>query len=227
MAGAKPAKKAIIQLDVTGSGVLVPIGEVRDFEINTALGTIDASTLSTKWKKFLVGQAGWTASMKMFYDPSDEGQEELVARALNGELCSFTFLPFGEDEVYLLNLGEATGGTFKLGNGASVVTDALPYNVTALTMQTELRAAYDEQGIFVVEDDDGFWISFPTGVKANLQIMNNTLTGGTTATCALQPVPAKYTGEGNITGWNPAGATEDAVGVSLAVQGTGELVKVI
>ncbi len=225
MAGAKPAKKAIIQIDVTGSGAFVPIGEVRDFEINTALGTIDASTLSTNWKKYLVGQAGWTATMSMFYDPTDEGQEELVNRALNGELCSFTFLPFGEDEVYLLNLGGATGGTFKLGNGDIIVTDDLPYNVTALTIQTELRVVYDEQGIFVVEDEDGFWISFPTGVKANLRIIDNELTGGDLATCVLQPVPAKYTGNGNITGWNPAGATEDAVGVSLSVQGTGELVK--
>lgn len=225
MAGAKPAKKAIIQLDILGTPT--QIGEVRDFEITTALGTIDASTLSTQWKKYLVGQAEWTANMTMFYDPTDAGQEELVNRAINGELCSFVFLPFGEDEVYLLKLGGATGGTFKLGNGDVIKTSALPFNATATAIQSALRTAYGQQAIFVVPSGADFLIAFPTGVSANLQIMENALTGGTTATCTLQPVPAKYTGNGSITNWNPTGATEDAVSVSLSVQGTGELVKVV
>ena len=125
------AKKAIIKFDILGTKT--PVGEVRSFSLETALGTIDVSTLATNWKKYIVGQAGWSSSMEMFYDPSDPGQEELVDRALAGTPCEFTFLPFGEDE------------------------------------------------------------------------------------------PAEYVGTGRITNWTPSGATEDAVGVSISVQGDGEL----
>ena len=71
--GALAAKKAIIKFDILGTKT--PIGEVRSFSVETSLGTIDVSTLSTDWKKYLVGQAGWTASMDLFYDPTDPGQE--------------------------------------------------------------------------------------------------------------------------------------------------------
>ena len=73
------AKKAIVRLDV--AGVAVPVGEVRSFSIETALGTIDVSTLASTWKNFIVGQAGWSGTMELFYDPADPGQEELLNRA--------------------------------------------------------------------------------------------------------------------------------------------------
>ena len=60
--GALSAKKAILKLDI--SGVKVPVGEVRSFSLETSLGTIDVSNIGTDWKEFLVGQAGWTASME-------------------------------------------------------------------------------------------------------------------------------------------------------------------
>lgn len=218
--GALAAKKAIIKFDILGTKT--SIGEVRSFSVETSLGTIDVSTLSTDWKKYLVGQAGWTASMDLFYDPTDPGQEELVTRALAGTPCEFTFLPFGEDEVYVLDLGGATGGTFTLGDGDTIVTSALDHDATLTEIQTALRTAYDEPSIFLAEGTGVIVVAFPTGVVAEMAIQSS-LTGGDAATCVLQDEPAVYVGTGSITAWSPSGATEDAVGVNISVQGDGEL----
>ena len=215
------AKKAIVRLDV--AGVAVPVGEVRSFSIETALGTIDVSTLSTTWKNFLVGQAGWSGTMELFYDPTDDGQEELVARALEGTPMEFTFLPFGADEIYDLDLGGATGGTYTLGNGDAIVTAALDYDSTASEIQTALRAAYDDPGILVVANGDDFVISFPSGVEAELTLGVASLTGATEPAVTLRDELAEYVGTGHITSWSPSGATEDAVGVSISIQGDGKL----
>ena len=215
------AKKAIVRLDV--AGVAVPVGEVRSFSIETALGTIDVSTLSTTWKNFLVGQAGWSGTMELFYDPTDDGQEELVARALEGTPMEFTFLPFGADEIYDLDLGGATGGTFTLGDGDTIVTAALDHDSTAAEIQTALRTAYDNTGILVVANGADFIITFPTGVAASLTLGSASLTGATDPAVTLRDELAEYVGNGHITQWSPSGATEDAVGVSISVQGDGEL----
>lgn len=215
------AKKAIVRLDV--AGVAVPVGEVRSFSIETALGTIDVSTLYSTWKKFLVGQAGWSGTMELFYDPTDPGQEELVARALAGTPMEFTFLPFGADEIYDLDLGGASGGTFTLGDGDTIITDALPYSATAAAIQTALRTVYDDTGILVVANGADFVISFPTGVEAELTLGSASLTGATNPAVGLRDELAKYVGTGHITNWAPSGTIEDAVGVSISVQGDGEL----
>ena len=215
------AKKAIVRLDV--AGVAVPVGEVRSFSIETALGTIDVSTLASTWKNFIVGQAGWSGTMELFYDPTDDGQEELVARALEGTPMEFTFLPFGADEIYDLDLGGATGGTFTLGDGDTIVTDALAYNANAAAIQTALRTAYDNTGILVVANGSDFIITFPTGVAAELTLGSASLTGATDPAVTLRDELAEYVGNGHITSWSPSGATEDAVGVSISVQGDGEL----
>lgn len=215
------AKKAIVRLDV--AGVAVPVGEVRSFSIETALGTIDVSTLASTWKNFVVGQAGWSGTMELFYDPTDDGQEELLNRALAGNPMEFTFLPFGADEIYDLDLGGATGGTFTLGDGDTIVTDALPYNATAAAIQTALRTAYDDTGILVVGNGADFIISFPSGVEASLTLGVASLTGATDPAVTLRDELAEYVGTGHITNWSPSGATEDAVGVSISIQGDGEL----
>ena len=215
------AKKAIARLDV--AGVAVPVGEVRSFSIETALGTIDVSTLASTWKSFIVGQAGWSGTMELFYDPTDDGQEELVARALAGTPMEFTFLPFGADEIYDLDLGGASGGTFALGDGDTIITDALTFDATAAAIQTALRTVYDDTGILVVANGVDFVISFPTGVEANLTLDATSLTGATDPAVTLRDELAEYVGTGHITNWSPSGATEDAVGVSISVQGDGEL----
>ena len=71
------------------------LGEVRSFSLETSLGTIDVSTLATDWKKYLVGQAGWSGSLECFYDPTDAAQASLVSKARAGTLCVITVQPLG------------------------------------------------------------------------------------------------------------------------------------
>ena len=215
--GALSAKKAILKLDI--SGVKVPVGEVRSFSLETSLGTIDVSNIGTDWKEFLVGQAGWTASMELFYDPTDTAQDALVDRTVAGTPCQFVILPFGEDEVYDLDLGGASGGTFTLGDGDAKVTSALAYNATAAQIQTALNTAYEEDGIIVA----GTVITFPTGVTATLTLDATSLTGATDPAVTLRDEIAEFVGTGVITSKSLSGATEDAIGMSVSVQGNGEL----
>lgn len=215
--GALSAKKAILKLDI--SGVKVPVGEVRSFSLETSLGTIDVSNIGTDWKEFLVGQAGWTASMELFYDPTDTAQDALIDRTVAGTPCEFVILPFGEDEVYDLNLDGATGGTFTLGDGSSIETTDLAYNATAAQIQAALNTAYEEDGIIVA----GTVITFPTGVTATLTLDATSLTGATDPDVTLRDEIAEFVGTGVITSKSISGATEDAIGMSISVQGNGEL----
>jgi hypothetical protein len=214
------SKRAIVHLDV--SGTPTQIGEVRSFNIETSLGTIDVSTLSTDWKKFLVGQAGWSGTLEIFYDPTDAAQDALVSKALGGVECAFTFLPFDANERYQLKLGGATGGTFTLGDGDTIETSALAYDASLSAIAAALNTAYSETGITAVYGEEGAIIlEFPVGVEASLQIMSDLLTGGSAASCEL--ITERYEGNGYVTTWAVSGATEDAVGVSVSVQGNGEL----
>ena len=215
--GALSAKKAILKLDI--SGVKVPVGEVRSFSLETSLGTIDVSNIGTDWKEFLVGQAGWTASMELFYDPTDTAQDALVDRTVAGTPCQFVILPFGEDEVYDLNLGGASGGTFTLGDGDGKVTSALAHNATAAQIQTALNTAYEEEGIIVA----GTVITFPTGVTATLTLDATSLTGATDPAVVKRDVVEKRVGSGYINSRSMPFEKEDAIGMSISVQGNGEL----
>ena len=62
-------------------------------------------------------------------------------------------------------------------------------------------------------------------MEASLEITTDLLTYEVSgeATCVLQDPLAVYVGTGSITSWSPSGATEDAVGVSISVQGNEEL----
>jgi hypothetical protein len=91
--GATPSKVSVVKLSV--SGTPTEIGEVRSYSIETALGTIDASTIATNWKKYLVGQASWSGSLELFYDPTDSAQSTLVSNAMAGTLCTLTIQPLG------------------------------------------------------------------------------------------------------------------------------------
>ena len=91
--GATPSKVSVVKLSVNGTPT--EIGEVRSYNIETALGTIDASTIATNWKKYLVGQASWSGSLELFYDPTDSAQSALVSNAMAGTLCTLTIQPLG------------------------------------------------------------------------------------------------------------------------------------
>jgi hypothetical protein len=157
--------------------------------------------------------------MELFYDPTDTAQDALVDRTVAGTPCQFIILPFGEDEVYDLDLGGASDGTFTLGDGDSKVTSALAYNASAATIQTALNTAYEEDGIIVA----GTVITFPTGVTATLTLDATSLTGATNPAVTLRDEIAEFVGTGVITSKSLSGATEDAIGMGISVQGNGEL----
>ncbi len=104
MGQAYPAKNAVLKFKMDTSGYQE--FEARSFEINTALGTIDASTLSTQWKKFLVGQAGWSGSFELFYDPSDATQKEMVNKGMEGALCKIVVKPIGKGATDTMLYGD-------------------------------------------------------------------------------------------------------------------------
>ena len=85
----------VSKLLLTVGSTPTALGEVRSFSIETALGTIDVSTLATDWKKYLVGQAGWSGSLECFYDPTDPAQADLVAKARAGTICTIAVQPLG------------------------------------------------------------------------------------------------------------------------------------
>ena len=89
--GAVASKSAKIHIDVNGTPTA--FGEVRSFSLDTTLGTIDVSVLSTDWKNFLVGQAGWSGSIECLYDPTDAAQAELASKVIAGTACTLTLYP--------------------------------------------------------------------------------------------------------------------------------------
>ncbi len=93
-ATASKVSKMLLTVEATPTA----LGEVRSFSIETILGTIDVSTLATDWKKYLVGQAGWSGSLECFYDPTDAAQADLVSKARAGTLCTVTVQPLGAGE---------------------------------------------------------------------------------------------------------------------------------
>ena len=101
--GAHPAKNAVLKAKIGAS--YTPF-EARSFEIGTALGTIDASTLSTQWKKYLVGQTNWTVSFELFYDPSDTAQATIVDNTMTGTLCKIVVKPIGEGATDTMLYGD-------------------------------------------------------------------------------------------------------------------------
>ncbi len=90
---ATAAKHSVLKLTVDSTPTA--LGEVRSYSIETALGTIDASVLSTTWKNYLVGQSGWSGTLECFYDPTDAAQADLVSKARAGTLCTLTVQPLG------------------------------------------------------------------------------------------------------------------------------------
>jgi hypothetical protein len=85
------------------SQVLVKIGEtpvafkeLRDWSLSCERGTIDASVLSTEWKRFLSGQISATGSFTLFFDPDDATAEETIETAMfTGVEVELYFRPQG------------------------------------------------------------------------------------------------------------------------------------
>lgn len=88
------SKNSVVLVDVAATPVALT--EVRDWTLNTQRGTIDASVLSTEWKRYLVGQISATGSMKLFFDPADSTAEAAIETAMfSGASMTIYFRPEG------------------------------------------------------------------------------------------------------------------------------------
>jgi len=70
--------------------------------------------------------------------------------------------------TYQLNLGEADGGTFLLGNNQDGWTDPIPWDADGLTIEGELETLYGAANVVSVEANDDFTILFDKDFKARL-----------------------------------------------------------
>mgnify|MGYP001501953160 FL=1 len=135
--GATASKVSVLKIKVNGTDT--PIGEVRSFNIETALGTIDASTLATEWKKYLVGQASWSGTLELFYDPTNTAQSTLVANAMAGALCNITVQPLGAGagKTQLSGTCYVTGMTISGATEDAVGLSVSYQGTDALTLSTD------------------------------------------------------------------------------------------
>ena len=115
--GAIAGKNAEVMIKV--AAVDTPFGEVKSYNFETALGTIDVSTLSTYWKKKLVGQVEWSGSLECFYDPSDPAQEQAWTDMVAGNEIDITIRPSGTGT----DKPELTGKIILTGWAETVATD--------------------------------------------------------------------------------------------------------
>ena len=60
------------------AGAASTVGEISRWTITKTADTIDTSVFGTRWKKYVNGPVGWTASLSGFYDCSDAYQEDIV-----------------------------------------------------------------------------------------------------------------------------------------------------
>lgn len=88
------AKNGVVEVMIDAAAT--PLGEVKSWSIDTQMGTIDVSTIGSTFKEFLVGQASWSGSLELFYDPADAAQEQLASDALAGELIELHIYPAGK-----------------------------------------------------------------------------------------------------------------------------------
>lgn len=88
------SKNSIVLVEIAETPVALT--EVRDWSLETERGTIDASVLSTEWKRYLVGQISATGTLNLFFDPTDNTAEEAIEDALfNGTSMTLYFRPQG------------------------------------------------------------------------------------------------------------------------------------
>jgi hypothetical protein len=90
------AKNGVVEIMVGGTAT--PLGEVKSWSIDTQMGTIDVSTISSTFKEFLVGQASWSGSLEVFYDPDDAAQQQLADDAIAGEEIEIHIYPNGKGD---------------------------------------------------------------------------------------------------------------------------------
>jgi len=111
----------------TDTGLKV-IGRMNRWTISTSQDTIDVSAFdpelgepAKRFRKFLPGPLGWTATIEGFIEPTDDGQKAIKDALWYAKTLSFYF--HLNDEKYLAGQGILTGEDFELTwDGAGTVS---------------------------------------------------------------------------------------------------------
>lgn len=87
-------------------GTATSVGELRSFEVETSANLVDVSRMGDAWTRDVSTQKSWRATLEMWWDHADTGQDLLVA----GDLITLNLFPQGNGvaltDVYLS--GQAT-----------------------------------------------------------------------------------------------------------------------
>ena len=59
------------------AGAAATVGEINSWTITKSSDPIDVSVFADRWKRFVNGSVGWTASLSGFYYPGDPAQEDI------------------------------------------------------------------------------------------------------------------------------------------------------
>ncbi|MCF7936917.1 MAG: hypothetical protein K9L28_11305 [Synergistales bacterium] len=130
---AKNAKHGII--DVIVSENETPVGEVKSWSIDTSMGTIDVSNMGSNFKDFLVGQASWSGSLDIWFDPDDVAQDQIQTDALQGNSITLKLYPFGK----------ASGAGNKRLTGSAFITSWSPSGAVEDAVGTSISIQGSEE----------------------------------------------------------------------------------
>ena len=85
------------------------VGEVRSFELNISANLTDASRMGDEWAREESTQKKWSASIEMFWDLADTGQDLLIV----GERVTVNLFP----------KGNGVGSTDTMYSGTATVSE--------------------------------------------------------------------------------------------------------
>ena len=91
------------------AGAAASVGEINSWTITKSSDPIDVSVFSDRWKRFVNGSVGWTASLSGFYFPTDPAQEDIEDSLDDGTIIEM--YAHVSDSIYYYGSGYATGVT--------------------------------------------------------------------------------------------------------------------
>lgn len=123
-----------------GTGTPQVVGHMNRWTISVSQDTIDVSafdptldSVARRFRRFLPGPLGWTATFEGFVEPSDEGQKLLKTAIENAEILTFYF--HYDENKYLVGEGIITSEDFELAWDAA---GTVSYDVQGSKMLTKV-----------------------------------------------------------------------------------------
>lgn len=116
------------------------IGRMNRWTVSVSQDTIDVSCfdpalgdVAKRFRKFLPGPLGWTATFDGFVEPTDTGQKAMKTAVENATTLTFYF--FIDEARYLVGRGIITTEDFELGWDAAGTAS---FDVTGTEMLTKV-----------------------------------------------------------------------------------------